>query len=68
MVKFSEELSNFMSQKMNKQPAYVLVVCIIALAITTTVILGQYHYYAVHHQLVNQISDRLIMEIKVNLK
>lgn len=68
MVKFSGELSNFMTQKMNKQPAYVLVVCIIALAVTTTVILEQYHYYAAHHQLVNQISESLITEIKVNLK
>lgn len=68
MVKSSEELLRFMNQKMNKQSAYVLVVCIIALAITSTVILGQYHYYAVHHQLVNQISENLITEIKVNLK
>lgn len=68
MAKFSEGLLSFMNQGMNKRPAYVLVVCIIALAITSTVILGQYHYYAIHHQLVNEISESLVTEIKVNLK
>lgn len=68
MVKFSEGLLSFMNQKMSKRPAYILVVCIIALAITSTVILGQYHYYAIHHQLANEISESLVAEIKVNLK